>query len=99
MLLASGGTRLGLLRLADEVLAAFDTLVEIADGIENATFEKLSALRDAAGSNPMLSDELRTFDNMRPIWDRYGKRFAGLRSLAAGSSDADSGSQRVRLNQ
>jgi len=82
MLIASGGTRSGLLALADEVLAAFDTLIEIAKGAENAPSEKLSALRDAALSNPLLSDELRTFDNMRPIWDRYSKRIARLRSLA-----------------
>jgi hypothetical protein len=82
MLIASGGTRSGLLALADEVLAAFDTLIEIAKGANNAPPEKLSALRDAALSNPLLCDELRTFDKMRPIWDRYSKRFARLRYLA-----------------
>ena len=32
ILLASGGTRNGLLALAEQVLAAFDTLVEVANG-------------------------------------------------------------------
>jgi hypothetical protein len=45
ILLASGGTRNGLLALADQVLAAFDTLVEVANGPDEVTVEKLSALR------------------------------------------------------
>ena len=82
MLLASGGTRVGLLALADEMLAAFDTLVEIAEDAENAASDRLTALRNAASSNPLLADQLRTFDTMRPIWNRYAQRFAHLRSVA-----------------
>jgi hypothetical protein len=93
MLLASGGTRSGLLALADEVLAAFGALAEIAEGAGNAPSEKLSALRNAAGSNPLLSDVLRAFDTMRPIWDRFDRRFARLRSLALAGSP-DTGSER-----
>jgi hypothetical protein len=43
------------------------------------TAEKLSALHEAAISNPLLADQLRTFDMMRPIWQRYRARFASLR--------------------
>ncbi len=82
MLLASGGTRSGLLVLADEVLAAFDTVIEIAEGAGDAAVEKRSALESAARSNPLLSDALQTFDKMRPLWDRFRARFASLRSLA-----------------
>ncbi len=82
MLLASGGSRSALLALADQVLAAFDTFVEIAEGDGNASSEKLAAIRDAASSNPLLKDELRAFDTVRPIWERFSARFAGLRSLA-----------------
>jgi hypothetical protein len=82
MLLASGETRSGLLLLADEVLVAFDTLIEIAEGAGDAAVEKLSALESAAQSNPLLFDVLRTFDMMRPLWDRFRARFASLRSQA-----------------
>ena len=81
MLLASGGTRSGLVALADEVLVAFDALIEIAEGAENA-HEKLGALKSAAQSNPLLSDVLRTFENMRPLWDRFRVRFSSLRTRA-----------------
>jgi hypothetical protein len=79
MLLASGGTRSGLLKLADEVLAAFDVLVEIAKSNDAGTALKLAELRKAAESNPLLFDELATFDNMRMIWDRFRKRFVEFR--------------------
>ena len=42
LLLASGGTRAGLLALADQVLCAFDTLVEIANESEQTVSEKLA---------------------------------------------------------
>jgi hypothetical protein len=84
MLNASGGTSAGLLALAEETLAAMDALVEAANGSDRALSEKLSALRDAASSNPLLADQLRTFDSMRPIWDRYREQFARLRSRVDG---------------
>jgi hypothetical protein len=79
MLIASGGTRTGLLKLADEVLVAFDVLVEVAKSDNDGAAGKLSELRIAAESNPLLADVLQTFDNMRLIWDRFRKRFEGLR--------------------
>ena len=83
LLLASGGTRAGLLALADQVLCAFDTLVEIANESEQTVSEKLSALRDAAARNPLVADVLQSFEMVRPIWQRYRERFDSLRSLAA----------------
>jgi hypothetical protein len=82
MLLASGGTRAGLLALAEQTLAAMDSLITIADGSEPVPSEKLSTIRDAAASNPLLADELRMFDKVRPIWDHFQKRFESLRALA-----------------
>ncbi len=79
ILLASGGARSGLLALADQVLAAFDTLVEVAQGTEKVAVEKRSVLREAALSNPLLADQLRTFDMMQPIWQlARWPRFASL---------------------
>ena len=84
MLVASGGTRAGLLTLADQTLAAMDSLITIVDGSEPAPAEKLAAIREAAASNPLLEDELRTFDKVRPIWDHFQKRFETLRARANG---------------
>ncbi len=79
MLLASGGTRAGLLKLADETLAAFDVLAELASNDDDDSSGKLAALRKSAESNPLLSDVLATLDNMRPLWDRFRKRFEEFR--------------------
>ena len=84
MLLASGGTRDGLLALANQTLAAMDCLIRIVDGSEPAPAEKLAAIREAAASNPLLEDELRMFDKVRPIWDHFRKRFESLRIRANG---------------
>ena len=70
--MASGGTRVGLLKLADEVLAAFDVLVELARNDDGDPSGKLAALRKSAESNPLLSDVLATLDNMH----RSGTAFA-----------------------
>ncbi len=90
ILLASGGARSGMLALAGEVLAALDTLAEIAERGEDAS-GKLSTLRNAALSNPLLADELRTFDIVRPLWQLYKERFtpAFARLLDARLSVAD----------
>ena len=80
ILLASGGHSVRHAGLAGEVLAALDTLAGIAEGGEDAP-GKLSTLRTAALSNPLLADELRTFDIVRPLWQLYKERFAGLRDL------------------
>jgi hypothetical protein len=82
MLVASRGTRTGLLALADEALAAFDTLVEITTNAADGSSQRLAALHTAALSNPLLADVLKTFDDMRPLWDRFSKRIASLHSLA-----------------
>jgi hypothetical protein len=88
MLAASGESRVGLLRLADEVLDALDRLAEVAEGAEFVLDERLASLDERAVSNPMLTDALRSFRTMRPIWERYSKRFARLRTLAdRGDSD------------
>jgi hypothetical protein len=87
MLIASGGTRSGLLALADEVLAALDTLAAIVDHPEKNSSVELNAIRGAAGSNPLLRAELRAFDRVKPLWERLGERFVQLRSLAAANSD------------
>jgi hypothetical protein len=79
MLAASGGTRSGLLELADESLAAFDVLVEIAMNFEDDTSGRLADLRKAAETNPLLFDVIQTFDNMRMLWDRFRKRFEEFR--------------------
>src|SRR5262249_38082898 len=65
MLEASGGHKDRLIALADEVLEAFDTLAAIADGVADDPADRLTALRAAAESNPLLADELRTFDLLR----------------------------------
>jgi hypothetical protein len=83
MLAASGGTRSGLLKLADEALAAFDVLIEIAKSDDARTARKLAELRKAADTNPLLLDELKTFDKMRPLWDQYRERFEEFRRRVA----------------
>jgi len=82
LLRASGETRSGLLKLADDMLAEFDTLIAIAEGVESDGAQTLSALRDRASANPLVADQLQSFDNMRPVWDRFKRRFASPRSLA-----------------
>ena len=82
MLLATGGARAGLLALADQTLDCMDSLITIVDGSEPAPSEKLATIRDAAKSNPLLADELRNFDRVRPIWDHFQKRFESLRARA-----------------
>jgi hypothetical protein len=84
MLRASGGTRAGLLALADQTLSAMDSLLAIADGSETAPSEKLTTLREAAASNPLLADELRAFDKVSPIWDHFQKRVESLHTRANG---------------
>lgn len=92
MLVASGATRSGLLALADEALAAFGVLAGIAEGAGTVRPGGDAALRNAAGSNPLLFEVLRSFDTMSPIWGRYLGRFARLRSLAdAGRPGTGSG--------
>ena len=81
LLLASGGTRAGLLRSLTRCSAP-STLVEIANESEQTVSEKLAALRDAAVLNPLLGDALESFEMVRPIWQRHRERFAKLRSLA-----------------
>ena len=80
ILLASGGTRPGLLALPTRCSRRIDNPTEIANGTDNAPPEKLfRPRRSVVGSNPLLlPDELRTFDTVRPICDRYSKRFAHL---------------------
>jgi hypothetical protein len=84
VLAASGETRSGMIALIDEVLAAFNTLIEITSGARSDDDEKLAPLRQGAQSNPLLAQELQSFDTMQPIWDRFRQRFAGLRLAARG---------------
>jgi len=83
ILSATGGTRMGSLTLADETLAAFDTLIEIADESETpAGAIKLARLREQAESNPLLAQELVSFDGMLPFWTGSRQAYEHLRSLA-----------------
>ncbi len=87
MLLASGGTRAGLLNLADETLAAFDVLSELAKNDGDDSSGKLAELRKAGESNPLLSDVLATLDNLRPLWDRFRKRFEEFRQTVEAEAE------------
>jgi hypothetical protein len=78
MLIASRGTRVGLLALADETLAAFDTLIAVAGGADGAAEEALVPLRNRSAANPLLADVLQAFENARPIWKRFRGRFSSL---------------------
>jgi hypothetical protein len=80
MLRASGGSKAALLALADEALSAFDILASVAGG---GPADRLAALREAAANNPLLADELRSFDRARPLWERFGARRDRLRAQAA----------------
>jgi hypothetical protein len=80
ILRASGGSKEGLIALADEVLAALETLAAVAGGAADAA-EKLAALRATGASNPLLADELNSFDRMRPIWERSASRCGRLRAV------------------
>ena len=84
ILIAADGTRAGLLVLADATLAAMDTLARIANRTEPSPSEKLDSLREAALTNPLLADVIRSFDRMRPIWDGHRERFERLRARASG---------------
>ena len=90
MLQASGGSRAGLLKLADQVLDGFDILIEVAganDGDAAVTSEKMANLEVAAQSNPLVFDQLAAFEGVRPIWRHYGKRAAQLRASVASDGD------------
>jgi hypothetical protein len=88
MLAASGETRAGLLRLADEALEGLERMAQVAEGAEVAFNERITALNEVAESNPLLADLLRSLQTMRPIWEQSASRVARLRRLAArGASD------------
>jgi hypothetical protein len=84
MLQACGGGKAQLVALADEALSAFDTLASVAGG---DSAERLASLREAAVKNPLLADVLRSFDRVRPIWERFRARFDRLRAQAAAGVD------------
>jgi hypothetical protein len=80
MLQTSGGNKARLVALADEALGAFDTLASVAGG---DSADRVASLREAAADNPLLADVLRSFDRVRPVWDRFRARVDRLRAQAA----------------
>jgi hypothetical protein len=84
MLNAAGGSRAALLELVDEVLAAYDALIHSAEQDDDDPAARLPALEERAAQNPLLKEQLRTLEMMRPAWKRHRERLAELEAAVRG---------------